>query len=657
MKTIRKEIDINAHIENITCEVKVEEGNPNAIIGFDNLGNGTITAIKFNAKGYNSFGDIIKVEGEESFVLIIQDISIAKNSKAKDLKVALPNRDIRKLDLSEAQICFSDGRVVSYEGKASREIDIEVYDKYGSEQDSIYALKNKFGVDFRNKPIELKEGWICGCGRFNKTTDDVCTKCRNTRSEVMKYASDSEVENLVSQYKNEKKREEDNYNQTLKQKENKKNIKVISVVTLCILVIVIAVYLKTTGNNPNEQVKNSISQETVVESVKETQVPKASNDEIKGYIKRITSDFIKNTDEFNEIDFLYYPSIAQKTNSGIDVSETLYAYIAMKDTSKPVLHLVVRYKGYSWLFFNKAQIKLDDRKITIFDNVQSYDKLEEVLTGGNVLEKYDMHPVSNTLINDLMNLNSKNTYTMRLNGTDHYKDIEIKPSTVKALQETIECYKSINKVIETGIIPETETTETTETEDAQNGELETKLSLFNGANGYIVDVSFDNKTGNNYALKCTINIFDKDGNIISSRPYDTFIEAYQEFSQKVQFGELNKEASRCNLIINEKTVVTDIVETTKAFFYIGKYESAIYKCLDDDNQGFTINISKDDDNIYEYTEYGTGSNEPIDMDASIENETVTLTPVDESIKLIIVCYNNGDVIRTKDGVETKCKRV
>ena len=63
MRTIQKTIDINAHIEELKCEINVDAGNTIAKISFVNLGFGDITAIKFNACGYNSFGDIVPVDG------------------------------------------------------------------------------------------------------------------------------------------------------------------------------------------------------------------------------------------------------------------------------------------------------------------------------------------------------------------------------------------------------------------------------------------------------------------------------------------------------------------------------------------------------------------------------------------------------------------
>ena len=67
MKGTIKRYDINAHIEDVGCEIVVENGNAMAVISFKNLGYGDITAVKFNAVGYNSFGDVVPIGNNKKF--------------------------------------------------------------------------------------------------------------------------------------------------------------------------------------------------------------------------------------------------------------------------------------------------------------------------------------------------------------------------------------------------------------------------------------------------------------------------------------------------------------------------------------------------------------------------------------------------------------
>ena len=116
-------LDINSHIRNVS--VSINNTSLQATVAFDNLGYGTITAVKFKAKGYNSFGDIVTINGKDTFYLIIQDLNILKNTTAKDVKINLPNSEIRKLELEEHQICFSDGSICTYAGNDSREFEVD----------------------------------------------------------------------------------------------------------------------------------------------------------------------------------------------------------------------------------------------------------------------------------------------------------------------------------------------------------------------------------------------------------------------------------------------------------------------------------------------------------------------------------------------------
>lgn len=69
MKSVTKSFDTNAHIDSLRCEIKVDNDTPIAIITFTNISTKTITAVRFKARGYNSFGEDVKVNGETYFQL------------------------------------------------------------------------------------------------------------------------------------------------------------------------------------------------------------------------------------------------------------------------------------------------------------------------------------------------------------------------------------------------------------------------------------------------------------------------------------------------------------------------------------------------------------------------------------------------------------
>lgn len=198
MKSTIKSYNINAHIEDIKCEIVAENGNEIAIISFRNLGYGDITAIKFNAVGYNSFGDIVPVGNRKKFFLIIQDIMIKKNETADNLKVKLPASDIRKLVIEEAQICFADGSVDTYEGKNVREIELREFDY--TQQEELSAIHKLYNEKIKYDICEIEGGWICGCGRFNRTKTAICSLCGKEKIKTKNVLSEDGLKRLVEEY-------------------------------------------------------------------------------------------------------------------------------------------------------------------------------------------------------------------------------------------------------------------------------------------------------------------------------------------------------------------------------------------------------------------------------------------------------------------------
>lgn len=199
MKSTTMSYDINAHIENIKCEIVTDNSNAVAVISFRNLGYGDITAVKFNAIGYNSFGDIVPIGSREKFFLIIQDILIKKNEEATNLKAKLPATDIRKLVIEEAQICFSNGSVATYEGENIKEIELQEFDN--SHQEEIAAVRKLYDEKIKYTVCEFAEGWICGCGRFNQNESDICTLCGKSKIKTKNLLSSDGLKQLVEEYR------------------------------------------------------------------------------------------------------------------------------------------------------------------------------------------------------------------------------------------------------------------------------------------------------------------------------------------------------------------------------------------------------------------------------------------------------------------------
>lgn len=243
MKTEKIIVDVNAHIANIACKVGIYADASKALISFDNLGYGVVTAVKLNAQGFNSFGDVVKIGGKDKFFLIIQDIRIEKNSVENDFKVKLPNDDIRRLELEECQICYADGSVTSYSGRVDREFVVDAFEECGSDKESIEAIRDIVSSDAKYVPQDFDNGWLCSCGRFNISECGECSKCNVQKLEIFKLTDSDYVAELIAKHhKNEEYREE-KARQEAKEKEKaakNRNIKIgIGVVVGIILAILI----------------------------------------------------------------------------------------------------------------------------------------------------------------------------------------------------------------------------------------------------------------------------------------------------------------------------------------------------------------------------------------------------------------------------------
>lgn len=246
MGEIRKTIDLNAHIENIECKIETTGNAVRAVISFDNLGYGTVTAVKFNAQGFNSFGDIIRVNGQDRFFLIVQDISIGKNCHADGLKANLPNGDIRKLTLKECQICYADGSVATYTQPNAWDFTLQTFE--GEEAE---ALGDEYGYQFDYAPIEFDTGWVCGCGRYNRPDEAMCSKCGNAHEHVMQLNTPGYVSELIEKHRSkEQERQAQAAEEDARKAEERKrrSIKIgIGCVVAVVLALIIGNIIKMSG--------------------------------------------------------------------------------------------------------------------------------------------------------------------------------------------------------------------------------------------------------------------------------------------------------------------------------------------------------------------------------------------------------------------------
>lgn len=230
-------IDINSEISDLFYEIKIENNIPFVYISFKNIAKSTMTAIKFLAKGYNSFGDVININGKDNFLIMLQDLSIDTDKSIKPIKIQLPNTEIRTVELTENQYCFSDGTIKTYLEPNYIEYEIEEYDiKVANERLILDSLK-EIHLRTKNKPIQLEKYWVCSCGKLNDDNDVYCLNCKAGKEEVFSVQNEETIETLILEHK---KKEEERAIQ--RERDKKRNIirfsiiGAIAFVFLCIII-------------------------------------------------------------------------------------------------------------------------------------------------------------------------------------------------------------------------------------------------------------------------------------------------------------------------------------------------------------------------------------------------------------------------------------
>ena len=259
MRTVTKTIDINAHITNITCEVSVDNGLSKATVSFDTLGFGIVTAVKFDAKGFNSFGDVVQIGGKDEFFLIIQDIYIEKNASAKNLIAKLPNSDIRRLELVECQICYADGSVSSYAGTDNRSFEIQYFNTFGDEKETLDAVRDIISPEAECIPQDTDFGWLCSCGRFNTNGNNICSKCGTRKEEIFRITNSAIISGIIAEHKRKEADRLEREHQATRAKEKAKKRRHIKIGIGAIIGIMLVVFVGYTGVMANRSIYSSES--------------------------------------------------------------------------------------------------------------------------------------------------------------------------------------------------------------------------------------------------------------------------------------------------------------------------------------------------------------------------------------------------------------
>lgn len=183
MKRVEKKVDFNAHFSDLNPKLYRENDKNFLRIRLKNVSGKEISSITFEAKGYDYFGDTIKVGEKESFSIVIEALKLKTGEFLENDSIAIAD-DIRKIELKEQKVIFSDGTFE--DRKEPQEI---IYYVNCFESDS---YKDKPELDelleqderFCCYPKEEQDGWICACGYLNKYENIRCVNCGHSKEET-----------------------------------------------------------------------------------------------------------------------------------------------------------------------------------------------------------------------------------------------------------------------------------------------------------------------------------------------------------------------------------------------------------------------------------------------------------------------------------------
>lgn len=324
MKIEKRSVDLNAYISDLECLVENIDAKKQLSFSFRNLNYGTIVAIRLLCRAYDSFGDKLQFGGNDSLEIKKVDLQI-KPCKNVNFSVDVGKYDIQKVDVSVAQIVYTNGeKIIPRESKIA-EYEVEALSLSWSpddhfERDAIEILreKNNEAICF---PKIHPDGWICVCGRLNPESENNCVWCGDSKQRVFKQFSEdiikSEIEEREKKELEETERRKEQQKIEQEKLRRKKKTITISAVSAIALAIVIGVVYAVTYN-----MKYGLSKEEKMQY----NIAQSNDRKIKWFVLELGNNYnsvaIKYNDDYQDI---LNNSREDKTKDAEKDSNYLYA--------------------------------------------------------------------------------------------------------------------------------------------------------------------------------------------------------------------------------------------------------------------------------------------------------------------------------------------
>ncbi len=320
----KKKFDINSPVHILSYDIyKGSDDHTYLSLRLQNLNSNTVKAIKLTVIGYNSFNEIVQIDNKDSFMILIQDLNLCRDTEFSNVKgIILPNNEIRKIKVSISQVCFEDGRIINI---TPRYIEVSPIPIDNSDE---RAIAKQYSIKAMCYPEKKEDYWICSCGYPN--TGDICASCQKDKNWIFDTFSGENLSRLA-----EAQREKENQIKIEQEIKASKNTRIrnISLISLCIVTVLVIISYKINIDyiKPNRDYKQAVSElsnsnyddakeafkvlgdyKDSTEMVKECNYQKAlkliSNSEYKEAIKilRIMSDY-------KDVDSMLQSFIDEKT--------------------------------------------------------------------------------------------------------------------------------------------------------------------------------------------------------------------------------------------------------------------------------------------------------------------------------------------------------
>jgi hypothetical protein len=323
MKIEKQSVDLNAYISDLKCLVENIDARKQLIFSYRNLNYGTIVAIRLLCKAYDSFGDKIQF-GENDFLEVKKvDLQI-KPCKNVSFSVDVGKYDIKKIDVSVAQIVYTNGEKIVPKEPEIVEYEVEVLSSSWSpenhfEKEALSIMKeiNNMAICF---PKIHPKGWICVCGRLNPESENNCAKCGNSKQRVFKQFSEdiikSEIEEREKKEREETERRKEQQKIEQEKERRKKKAIIISAIGAIALAIVIGVVYIVTYN-----IKYGLSDEEKIQY----DIAQKNDSKIKYFVMGLGNEFYSIANEYYDDNYSYSHERKNRMSEAEKNGDFLYA--------------------------------------------------------------------------------------------------------------------------------------------------------------------------------------------------------------------------------------------------------------------------------------------------------------------------------------------